>query len=160
MADASFSKDSDPNLAADKAKAAESPAWVNAAFVVEALVILAVIVAAMAVFSSLFTSAIVSSKNAERLTQAIQVASNAAEEFAQDPEAIAQGQTVGLGYAKDGSQQGDLTVHVSVESDDVQSGTLYTAHISVTEQASGSDAQAQASEVYALDSSRYVREAE
>ena len=132
-----------------------SSSWVNAAFLVEALVLLAAIVAAMAVFSSLFANAAVTSKEAEQLTQAVQAASNAAEEFSHDPAAVAAGQAVGLGDAVDGAKADGLSLQVSVESEPQGSGMLYSAHITVS-----SDDAAKPGEIYALDASRYVKGAE
>ncbi len=136
-------------------KAEKSPRWVNAAFMVEALVLLVVIVAAMAVFSSLFANATLSAKSAEQTTQAVQLASNAAEEFSNDPAAVAQGQVVGLGYAIDGFTHDGLTVHTAVSDEQTDEGTLYTAHIAVTQE--GDSGQSQADELYAIDVTRYVK---
>ncbi len=143
----------DPTSAGKGSPAGLSPSWVNAAFLVESLVLLAAIVAAMAVFSALFANATITSKNAQQLTAAVQLATNAAEEFSNDPEAVASGQAVGLGAAVDGSKTDGLSLHVDVESEPQGAGTLYTAHIAVSGQDSGDD------EIYAIDASRYVKEA-
>ncbi len=136
-------------------KTEKSPRWVNAAFMVEALVLLVVIVAAMAVFSSLFANATLSAKSAEQTTQAVRLASNAAEEFSHNPAAVAEGQVVGLGYAADGSTHDGLTVHTTVSDEQTDEGTLYTAHIAVTPE--GTDGQSADNELYAIDVTRYVK---
>ena len=83
-------------------------------------------------------------------TRATLLAQNAAEEFSSDPAAVAAGKTVGQGVAAgnvsavDGSD--GLTVSCDVDSDAQGRGTLYTAHITVSDDSG---------EVYALDASRY-----
>ena len=119
---------------------------VNTAFLIEALVLMAVLIASMAVF----THSAVAAHQAEDLTRATLLAQNAAEEFSSDPAAVAAGKTVGQGVAAgnvsavDGSD--GLTVSCDVDSDAQGRGTLYTAHITVSDDSG---------EVYALDASRY-----
>ena len=133
---------------------------VNTAFLIEALVLMAVLIASMAVFTQLFTHSAVAAHQAEDLTRATLLAQNAAEEFSSDPAAVAAGKTVGQGVAAgktvgqgvaagnvsavDGSD--GLTVSCDVDSDAQGRGTLYTAHITVSDDSG---------EVYALDASRY-----
>ena len=105
---------------------------VNTAFLIEALVLMAVLIASMAVFTQLFTHSAVAAHQAEDLTRATLLAQNAAEEFSSDPAAV------------DGSD--GLTVSCDVDSDAQGRGTLYTAHITVSDDSG---------EVYALDASRY-----
>lgn len=121
----------------------------NTAFLIEALVLMAVLIASMAVFTQLFTYSAVAAHQAEELTRATLLAQNAAEEFSSDPAAVAAGKTVGQGAAGnvsavDGSD--GLTVSCDVDSDAQGRGTLYTAHITVSDDSG---------EVYALDASRY-----
>ena len=113
---------------------------VNTAFLIEALVLMAVLIASMAVFTQLFTHSAVAAHQAEDLTRATLLAQNAAEEFSSDPAAVAAGKTVGQGVAAGNVSAGD------VDSDAQGRGTLYTAHITVSDDSG---------EVYALDASRY-----
>ena len=113
---------------------------VNTAFLIEALVLMAVLIASMAVFTQLFTHSAVAAHQAEDLTRATLLAQNAAEEFSSDPAAVAAGNV----SAVDGSD--GLTVSCDVDSDAQGRGTLYTAHITVSDDSG---------EVYALDASRY-----
>lgn len=113
---------------------------VNTAFLIEALVLMAVLIASMAVFTQLFTHSAVAAHQAEELTRATLLAQNAAEEFSSDPAAVAAGNV----SAVDGSD--GLTVSCDVDSDAQGRGTLYTAHITVSDDSG---------EVYALDASRY-----
>ena len=53
----------------------------NTAFLVEALVLLMVLIATLAVFSTLFSSALVAGKHSARLNEAVLAASNEAESF-------------------------------------------------------------------------------
>ena len=115
---------------------------INTAFLVEALVLMAVLIASMAVFTLLFTHSAVAAHQAKD--------QNAAEEFSSNPAAVAAGKTVGQGVAAgDVSAVDDsdgLTVSCNVDSDVQGRGTLYTAHITVSDDSG---------EVYALDVSRY-----
>ena len=113
---------------------------VNTAFLIEALVLMAVLIASMAVFTQLFTHSAVAAHQAEDLTRATLLAQNAAEDFSSDPAAVAAGNV----SAVDGSD--GLTVSCDVDSDAQGRGTLYTAHITVSDDSG---------EVYALDASRY-----
>ena len=61
--------------------------WHGTAFVVEALVLLAFLAFALAVFMQLFGAAHVRGAEERQLTQAVLLASNAAEEFAATPQA-------------------------------------------------------------------------
>lgn len=139
---------------ADSAPRAASSTWANAAFVVESLVLLVAIVAAMAVFSSLFAKSLAVSRDAGMKSSAVQMAQSAAEEFSSDPAAVAAGKKVGRGVAMGDADEGDLHVNVSVRQQDSGKGKLYTAHVIIT-----SGERDSASEVYALDASRYVKEA-
>ncbi len=112
---------------------------------IEVLVLLFFLVASLAVFTQLFAYSANSAKQAQRLTQATEIAQNAAEEFSANPQAAAEGKTVGLDAAQ--GTDGSFTTACTVASEPQGSGTYYTAHISV------SDDQGEA---YALDASRYV----
>jgi hypothetical protein len=129
---------------------ASSSGWVNAAFVVEALVLLAAIVACMAVFTSLFAKSAVAAKNSTVTTHAVQLAQCAAEEFSSDPEAVANGEEVGEGVAA-GSADDELSVSCDVDEQTTGTGALYTAHITVSNESGET--------VYAVDATRYVKEA-
>ena len=70
------------------------------AFMIEVLVLLFFLVASLAVFTQLFAYSANSAKQAQRLTQATEIAQNAAEEFSANPQAAAEGKTVGLDAAQ------------------------------------------------------------
>lgn len=112
--------------------------WHGAAFLVEALILLAFLIASMAIFFQLFSAASMQGKESVRLTEAVTLASSAAEEFAADPTSVPAGQTVN-GY----QVEWNVTPHAT------SAGVLYDAHIVVSQ-----DGQ----ELYALDTSRYVSE--
>ena len=120
--------------------------WTGTAFMVEVLVLLFFLVASLAVFTQLFAYSTNEAKQAQRITQATELAQNAAEEFSADPQAVAGGQAVGLGTAQGKGADG-FSVSCNVSDESLGQGTYYTAHISV----SGSEGEA-----YALDASRYV----
>lgn len=117
------------------------------AFVVEMLILLVALVSSMGVLTQLFSRSIAASQQSERLCQAVNVAENAAEEFAADPAGVAAGKKVGRGDALKGRDG----YRVSCETAQVErsAGTLWRAHITV------SDSQGK---VYSLDTSRYVSE--
>lgn len=119
--------------------------WTTTAFMIETLVLLFFLVASLAAFTQLFAYSANSAKQAQRLTQATELAQNAAEEFSANPQAVAEGKAVGLGVAQ--GTDDSLTTTCTVTSEPQSSGTYYTAHISV------SDSQGEA---YTLDASRYV----
>ncbi len=129
------------------AKSAKRLNWSGTAFMVEALVLLAVLVACMAVFTQLFTHALSTANNSERLSGAVTVAQSAAEEFSANPAAVYAGQPVGEGVAANGADGFDVTCDVT--SAQQSTGTMYTAHISVTDEGG---------QVYELDTTRYVSE--
>lgn len=117
------------------------------AFVVETLILLVALVSSMGVLTQLFSRSIAASQQSERLCQAVDVAENAAEEFAADPAGVAAGKKVGRGVALKGRDG----YKVSCETAQAKrnAGTLWRAHITV------SDSQGK---VYSLDTSRYASE--
>ena len=137
--------------------------WTGLAFVVESLILLFAIVVSMAVFTSLYAKAGTLATRSEDLTCAIQMAQSAAEEFSNDPAAVAQGSLVGLGYAAGEKNTNELAVTCTVDAQATNAGTLYRAHIVVVEAGDGAQAaagdaadDAQAAEVFSLDATRYV----
>ncbi|MCI7552671.1 MAG: hypothetical protein MSA23_01955, partial [Collinsella sp.] len=72
------------------------------AFVVETLILLVALVSSMGVLTQLFSQSIAASQQSERLCQAVNVAENAAEEFAADPTGGAAGKKVVRGVALTG----------------------------------------------------------
>lgn len=114
-------------------------------FVVEALVLLVFLAACMAVFTQLFSGSATLAKDSERLSEAIMVAKDAAEEFSSAPAAVESGQPVGLTVIANGKD--DFDVSCDVTKDETGAGTMYRAHITV------SDSQGVA---YELDAARYV----
>ncbi len=131
--------------------------WTGLAFVVEALTLLFAIAVSMAVFTSLYAKAGKMAARSENLTTAIQMAQSAAEEFSNDPAAVAAGTSVGLGYAAGEKDTDELAVTCTVDAQATDAGTLYRAHIAVVETGDGGDEAASApAELFSLDASRYV----
>lgn len=118
------------------------------AYIIEALALLAVLVASMAVFTQLFAASTETANESSRLCRAVSVAENAAEEFSADPSAVAGGESTGLGTAN-GTSDG-FTVRTKVTQDKQEAGTLWHAHITVSDDAGVA---------YKLDTQRYVSEA-
>ena len=119
--------------------------WSSISFVVEALVLLVFLAASMAIFTQLFAGSSTLASESERLSTAVMVAKDAAEEFESEPAAVASGQPVGLTVIANGKDGFDVACDVTTEAEGA--GTMYTAHITV------SDSQGTA---YELDASRYV----
>lgn len=115
------------------------------AFVVETLTLLVVLVVSMAVFTQMFSRATASADQSTRICHAVNVAEDAAEEFSADPVAVAAGNKVGSGVAKNGRD--GFKVACNVSEDATAAGTLYTAHIKVSDR----DGKA-----YELTTTRYV----
>ncbi len=118
--------------------------WTSTAFMIEALALLFVLVASLAVFTALFASSANSAKQAQRISDATAVAQNAAEEFSANPAAVEAGKNVGSNAYRASSE---FDVSCDVSKDAQATGTLYCAHITV------SDSEGEA---YALDVARYV----
>lgn len=119
--------------------------WHGKAFLVEALVLLVFLVASLSILVSLFVQARTKADEGERLSQAVQLAQNAAEEFAADP-AGAQG----LALQDDG-----LVATVQVGEDLHESGLLLNATVTVVDEEGGGSIAA-GEEIYRLDTARYV----
>ncbi len=115
------------------------------AFVVEALLLLVALIAAMAVFTQLFAGSMTTANQAKRTSNAAIVAQNAAEEFSADAASVAAGKTVGAGVAANGAEGFD--VKCDVNSAEQGAGTMYSAHITVSDSAGVA---------YELDTSHYV----
>ena len=131
---------------AKRTAAEEGPSWSSTSFLVEALILLVVLIASMAVFTTLFVHAASGANDAARLSSATAIAQNAAEEFSSNPQAVAAGKKVGEGMAKSGGDS-DFDVTCKVSSENEGAGVLYTAAITVSDDAG---------EVYSLTASRYV----
>ena len=127
-------------------QARPSKARSGTAFLVESLVLLFFLAATLAIFTNIFASSLESSANASRLSAATEVAQNAAEEFSANPQAVANGQVIGAGVAKNGTESFDVDCTVTAEKQG--GGTLYTANIVV------SDAQGVA---YTLTTNRFAQ---
>ncbi len=131
----------------------EKSSWTSTAFMVEAVVLLFFLIASMAAFTQLFCMAADTSVKASRLASATTIAQNAAEEFSADPVSVAKGNQIGAGVAtgaasgEASNEAGELQVSCDVTKKKQSAGTLYTAHIVVSD----SD-----SEVYTLEADRYV----
>ena len=130
--------------------------WTGLAFVVESLILLFAIAVSMAVFTSLYAKAGTLATRSEDLTTAIQMAQSAAEEFSNDPASVAAGTSVGLGYAVGEKNTDELAVTCIVDAQAIDAGTLYRAHIAVVDAGDDAAGDAEASEVFSLDASRYV----
>ncbi len=156
-----FSSMENDLAAAAGVRRAEGHSWTNLAFVVEALILLFAIIVSMTVFTSLYAKAGTLATRSEDLTAAIKMAQSAAEEFSNDPASVAAGTPVGLGFAAGQKDTAALSVTCDVTSSKTDAGTLYQAHITVNDSdvAAGSSDGAAASEIFSLDASRYVSEA-
>ncbi len=124
-------------------------AWHGTAFVVESLVLLAFLAFALAVFMQLFGAAHVRGAEERQLTQAVLLASNAAEEFAAAPQAGSTTATFDGDGGEPASAEAEDAYLVSsdVTPERTEGGTLYRADITVT-----CDGEA----VYRLETARYV----
>ena len=116
--------------------------WSNTAFLVESLVLLFFLIACLAVFTQMFAHSWRASSDARKLSAACVVAQNAAEEFEANPQAV-RNDTI------DVSDASGTSFHVSrsVESEAAAAGTMYTAHIAVSDDTG---------EVYSLEAQRYM----
>ena len=112
--------------------------WHGTAFVVEALVLLVFLAFALAVFMQLFGAAHARGVEERQLTQAVLLASNAAEEFAAAPQAG----SASAAFDSDGNElsstaeaegtAGSYVVASKVTPESTPGGTLYRANITVT----------------------------
>lgn len=109
------------------------------AFFVEALVIMAFLMMSLAVFVQLFATAQLEGASANRLSEAVLVATNRAEEFSADPVAVQASTT-----------EGDFEVTCDVTPTTRAGGTYYEATIHVL---------ADGEQVYELQTARYVTNA-
>lgn len=131
----------------------------SVAFVVESLLLLAALIAAMAVFTQLFAGSLSQANESKREVNAVMVAQNAAERFCADPASA--GAAAGSGIASASSNGTKLstsvvtqddenfTVTCEVSSSERKAGTMYQAHIIVSDDAGIA---------YELDTTRYVSE--
>lgn len=106
------------------------------AFFIEALVVLFFLMLSLAVFVRLFSGAQIEGMQANKLSEAVLVATNRAEEFSANPTAV-----------KDLAYEGDLMVSCDVEETKMASGILYEATITVSDESG---------ELYVLETARYV----
>ncbi len=129
----------------------------SVAFVVESLLLLAALIAAMAVFTQLFAGSISQANESKREVNAVMAAQNAAERFCSDPASSAAGASGTVAVSGDEktstsnvTQDGeDFTVTCEVSSSERKAGTMYQAHIIVSDDAGIA---------YELDTTRYVSE--
>ncbi|NHM16324.1 hypothetical protein GMI69_06585 [Eggerthellaceae bacterium zg-887] len=117
-------------------RASDRTTWPGAAFVLEALLLLLFVTAALAVLLQLFAWAQLRGNDAAYLTEAVTIATNAAERFAQNPTAVQE-------TSKEGAY--DVTYQITPEKN--AAGTLYSAHISVARDGGI---------IYELDTANYV----
>lgn len=102
----------------------ERTSWHGKAFLIEAMLLLAILVASLGVLMTLFVNARVESAQGERLTQAVQLAKNAAEQFAADP----------LGASDLVLRSDGLTATVQVTEEAHERGVLARALVTVTDE--------------------------
>lgn len=121
----------------EKAPIRIRPGWHGRAFLVEALILLALIIGSLAVVMNVYVKAHDEGADGMHLTSAIQLAQNAAEEFAADPSGTSNLQL----------EQDELVANVQVESEQHAAGMLYYATI-VVQDSSGET-------LYSLDTARY-----
>ena len=124
---------------------ARKASWHGKAFLVEALVLLVFLVASLSILVALFVQARTGADEGERLSQAVQLAQNAAEEFAADP-AGSQGLAI---------EDGGLVATVQVGEEAHESGSLLSATVTVVDEEGGGSIEA-GEEIYRLDTARYV----
>lgn len=124
---------------------ARKASWHGKAFLVEALVLLVFLVASLSILVALFVQARTEADEGERLSQAVQLAQNAAEEFAADP-AGSQGLAI---------EDGGLVATVQVGEEAHESGSLLNATVTVVDEEGGGSIEA-GEEIYRLDTARYV----
>ncbi|WP_270295274.1 hypothetical protein [Eggerthella sinensis] len=130
--------------------------WHGAAFIVESLVLLVFLMASLAVLMQVMGNAHERGIEADKLSNAIILASNDAEAFSADPTAgdrsvlfsLVDGELIELTGATDDAASTDrYQVERTVQQHAEKAGTLYEAHIEVS---SGGNA------VYEVNTSRYV----
>lgn len=129
--------------------------WHGAAFIVESLVLLVFLMASLAVLMQVMGNAHERGIEADKLSNAIILASNDAETFAADPTtgdrtaqfSLVDGELVELTGAEDAASAERYEVERTVQQHAEKAGTLYEAHIEVS---SGGNA------VYEVNTSRYV----
>ena len=129
----------------------------SVAFVVESLLLLAALIAAMAVFTQLFAGSLSQANESKREVNAVMVAQNTAERFCADPASATAGASSRGAVSGDEkaststvTQDGeDFTVTCEVSSSERKAGTMYQAHIIVSDDAGIA---------YELDTTRYVSE--
>lgn len=126
---------------------ARKASWHGKAFLVEALVLLVFLVASLSILVALFVQARTEADEGERLSQAVQLAQNAAEEFAADP--------VGVGSQGLAIEDGGLVATVRVGEEAHESGSLLNATVTVVDEEGGGSIEA-GEEIYRLDTARYV----
>lgn len=115
----------------------EKRRFASTAQMIEAIVMLFVVVCALAVVAGLLAGALGQMRTGAQTEDATRAAINAAEAFSADPAGQPATQTAG-----------DLTVACDVTPEAHRDGTLYRAHISVT--------NGEGATVYELDTARYV----
>lgn len=109
------------------------------AFLIEALVVLAFLMISLAVFVKLFSAAQLEARSSTRMSQAVQLATNQAEEFSADPTHV------------DTEKELDgLKLTCEVKPTKHAAGTLYEATITVHDEQYGQQ------NIYTLATSRYV----
>ena len=129
--------------------------WHGAAFIVESLVLLVFLMASLAVLMQVMGNAHERGIEADKLSNAIILASNDAETFAADPTtgdrtaqfSLVDGERVELTGAEGAASAERYEVERTVQQHAEKAGTLYEAHIEVS---SGGNA------VYEVNTSRYV----
>lgn len=129
--------------------------WHGSAFIVEALVLLVFLIASLAVLMQVIGGAHERGEDADRLSNAIILASNDAEAFAADPTsgdteavyALVDGELVEDAGGDASGQADRYEVTRSVQAQAENAGTLYEAHIEV---------ESDGAVVYQVDTARYV----
>ena len=114
--------------------------WTSVAFIVESMLLLLFLVASLAVLTQLFSSSLSRSVESRTLDAATIAATSIAEHFAADPDGV-----------QERTQLGDLFVLCDVSEQNRAGGTMYKAHISVIDAATGKVA-------YEMDTSCYRNE--
>lgn len=127
-------------LPSRRANSHTAPTWAGMALIVETMVLLLFLVASLAIVTGVFASSVVRAREGEDLARAVAAATTVAERFASDPASVPEAST-----------ESGLVVRCARTSEQTGAGTLYRATLTVLSPDTST-------ELYALETARYVRE--
>ncbi len=115
---------------------ADRAVWPGAAFIVEALLLLVFLTGSLAVLMSLNADADRSGRESAQLMDALVMASNSAEQFAADPQAVVEAQSLAADEVDTNvAYQDDLLLIREVAVEPTEAGSLFHATITIWDQA-------------------------